>query len=152
VGRAGRAVLERLAFDQPFTEEDAHAIRRQVEAEKAAGDLLSAEPVIAKTAGGKSLAVYDTSDKPGVFLGRKVFEHHEVEYCLIRISLRKWQIASRPAHDLPLAVLIGSHDLDGMKIVAAGRPKRLLSIEVSAPLAVPPDAHEQVTALVQHLL
>jgi hypothetical protein len=73
-------------------------------------------------------------------------------YCLIRISLRKWQIASRPDADLPLEVLMGLHDLDGTRITVAGRPKRLLSIEVMAPATVPPDAHERIITFVQRLL
>ena len=144
IGKAGRPMLDRLAFDQPFTEEDLQAIQRQADAERAAETMLSAKTLVFRTATGKALAVYDTSDKPGVFLGRKVFEHHEVDYCLVRISGRKWQVAARPDVDLPLEKLMGSHDLEGMRISIAGRPKRLLSIEVSAPATVPPDAHERI--------
>jgi hypothetical protein len=144
IGKAGRPILDRLAFDQPFTEEDLQAIQRQAGADQAAEKMLSAEPPVFRTATGKTVAVYDTSDKPGVFLGRKVFEHHEVDHCLVRISGRKWQLASRPHVRLPLDKLMGSHDLDGMRISIAGRPKRLVSIEVSTPATVPPDAHERI--------
>jgi len=144
VGKAGRPIMNRLAFDQPFTEEDLQAIQRQADADRTAETMLSVEPRVFRTTTGKTLAVYDTSDKPGVFLGRKVFEHHEVDYCLVRISGRKWQIAARPDADLPLEKLMGLHDLEGMMIRIAGRPKRLLSIEVLASATVPPDAHERI--------
>jgi hypothetical protein len=144
IGKAGRLVLDRLAFDQPFTEEDLQAIQRQADADRAAETMLSAKPLVFRTATGKTVAVYDTSDKPGVFLGRKVFEHHEVDYCLVRISGLKWQLAARPDVHLPLHKLMGSHDLKGMRISIAGRPKRLLSIEVPAPATVPPDAQERI--------
>jgi len=36
------------------------------------------------------------------FLGRKVSANHQVDYCLVRIPGRKWQVASRPDVDLPL--------------------------------------------------
>jgi hypothetical protein len=133
-----------LAFDQPFTEEDLQAIQRQADADRVAETMLLAKPLVFRTASGKTLAVYDTADKPGVFLGRKVFEHHEVDYCLVRVSDRKWQVAARPDVDLPLGKLMGSHDLEGMRISVAGRPKQLLSIEVSAPAKVPPDAHKRI--------
>ena len=152
IGKAGRPILDRLAFDQPFTEEDLQAIQRQAGADRSAETMLSAEALIVRTAAGKNLAVYDTSDKPGVFLGRKVFEHHEVDYCLVRISGRKWQVASRPDVDLPLEKLMGLHDLDGTRISVAGRPKRLLAIAVSAPVTVLPDAHERIIDFVRRLL
>jgi hypothetical protein len=152
VGKAGRPTLDRLAFDRPFTEEDLQAIQRQGDANRVAEELVSAETPVLRTAAGKALAVYDTSDKPGVFLGRKVFGHHQVDYCLIRISGRKWQMASRPGVDLPMEKLMGSHALDEMRISTAGRPKRLLAIEVTAPATVPPDAHERIIGFVQRLL
>jgi hypothetical protein len=144
IGKAGRPILDRLAFDQPFTEEDLQAIQRQADADRAAETMLSAKPLVFRTATGRAVAVYDTSDKPGVFLGRKVFEHHEVDYSLVRISGRKWQLAARPEVHLPLDKLMGSHDLEGMRISVAGRPNRLLSIEVSAQKTAPLDAHERI--------
>jgi len=152
VGKAGQPTLDRLAFDRPFTEEDLQAIQRQGGADRVAEEMLSAEAPVVRTAAGKALAVYDTSDKPGVFLGRKVFAHHQVDYCLIRISDRKWQVASRPDVDLPLEKLMGLHDLDGTRISVAGRPKRLLAIAVSAPVTVLPDAHERIIDFVRRLL
>jgi hypothetical protein len=152
VGKAGRPTLDRLAFDQPFTEEDLQAIRRQDDANRVAEEMMLAEAPVVRTAAGKALAVYDTSDKPGVFLGRKVFVYHQVDYCLIRISGRKWQVASRPDVDLPLEKLMGSHDLDGTSISVAGRPKRLLAIEVSVPATVPSDAHDRIIDFVRRLL
>ena len=151
VGRSGKAVLERLAYDQEFTEDDRARIQGQIHKEQLAEKLLSEEPRVATTRSGKAIAVYDLSDTPGVHLGAKVFRHHEVDYSLIRISPRKWQIACNPTFSLTLQALVGEHDLDGMRVRVAGRKDRLLSIEIDG-AEVPPDAHERIIAWAQGLL
>lgn len=146
-GRSGRDVLERLAYDRPFTAEDRQRIDQQVESKQQAEEILAQKPRVEETAAG-TMAVYDLSDKQGVYLGKKVFKNHRVDYCLIRISTRKWQVASRPGSGLSLRALTGLHDLDGTGIRVEGRPNRLLAIELDRK-AVPADAHEELIAWVQ---
>ena len=141
VGKADSSLLERLAFDRPLTEEDRARISRQVDAEKRSEAMLVAEQQTVRTSTGRSMAVYDTSDQPGVFLGKKVFQYHDVDYCLVRISERKWQLASNPSVGLSLTGLIGEHVISGMEVSVGGRP-RLLALTVAAHSAVPRDAHE----------
>ena len=151
VGRSGKAALERLAYDQEFTEDDRARIQHQIHKEALAEKLLSEEPRVATTRSGKAIAVYDLSDTPGVHLGAKVFRHHEVDYSLIRISRRKWQIACNPTSGLTLQPLAGEHDLDGMTVRVVGRKDRLLSVEIDG-AEVPPDAHERIIAWAQGIL
>ena len=151
VGRADVDVLQRLAFNRPFTEEDRRRIEQQKEAEAHAARILAEPPRVIKTSDGKTLAVYDTAAMPGVYLGQKVFRHHDVDYSLIRISDRKWQIASNPGRSLRLARLEGDHQVGDLRLAVAGRPKQLLSVEVrGSPL--PPDVHERIISWAQGLL
>ena len=151
IGRSSRDMLERLAYDRPFTEEDRKKIDQQVESKQQAEEMLAQEPRVEETAGGGTMAVYDLSDKQGVYLGKKVFRSHPVDYCLIRISTRKWQIASRPGSGRSLRALTGQRDLDGMPIRVAGRPNHLLSIETYRN-DTPGDPHETLIAWVQAML
>ena len=130
VGKADVGVLERLAFGRDFTADDLKQIERQKELETISADILAEEPEVEITANNRKLAVYDTSDLPGVYLGHKVFKCHAVDYCLIRIKMDKWQLASRPGEGLTLESVVGSHNVGNMKVTAAGRPKQLLALTV----------------------
>jgi len=151
VGKCGTDVLERLAFDRDLTDDDLARIEGQVALEKQAEAVLAERPDTVTTTHGRTMAVYDTSNTPGVYLGRKVFEWHPVDYCLIRIRSRKWQIASNPRDSLALDALVGRHDLAGLAIRAGGRPSRLLAIE-SASDTIISDAHDRVIAWARDLL
>jgi hypothetical protein len=151
VGRSNRTILERLACDSKFTQDDLKRIKEQIIIEKASEKILSKKPLIEETKKGKSLAVYDTSDTRGLYLGHKVFDYHSVDYCLIRISKKKWQIASNPSSSLTLESLAGQHNLDGMRITAGGRPKELLAIELINQ-DIPPDSHNRIVAWAKRML
>jgi hypothetical protein len=152
VGKAEWGMLERLAFNRPHTTEDLRHIKSQKTADDLAGKILSEKPQVVVTANDKRLAIYDTSAQPGVFLGQKVFQRHDVDYCIIRITERKWQIAANHNRSLYLERLAGLHDLEGLKVRLAGRPDRLLSAEVISPQPVPQDAQEHIVAWAQGLL
>jgi hypothetical protein len=81
IGKCDRSVLERLAYEQDFTPEDLRHIRHQERLEEIAEEILTDDPRTVTTSQGKQLAVYDTADTPGVYLGGKVFRHHPVDYC-----------------------------------------------------------------------
>jgi hypothetical protein len=141
IGKSERDVLDRLAFEGEFTSDDMARIAEQVRLERLAEEILAAEPRTLATCGGKRLAVYDTSERPGIYLGGKVFRHHPVDYCLIRIAEKKWQLASNPSAESDFTALLGQHDLDGFEIRVAGRPERLMSLTAET-AGIPPDAHE----------
>ncbi len=145
IGKCERDVLERLAFKRAFTTDDTKRIAEQVRLEKLAEEILAAEPRTLTTCGGKQLAVYDTSERPGIYLGGKVFRHHSVDYCLIRIAEKKWQLASRPGIESDFENLLGQHDMEGFRIRVAGRPERLVSVTVGS-ADIPPGTHEQLIA------
>jgi hypothetical protein len=123
----------------------------QITFEELSDKILSGEPNTEQTISGKTLAIYDTKDIPGVYLGHKVFDHHPVDYCLIRILERKWQIASNPTSDLTLRAIVGKHTIGGVKIVAAGRPDKLLAIEATAS-KIPAEFHGKVVKWIKHTL
>ncbi len=152
VGNAGVDVLGRLAFDQPHTQQDRLRIQEQRDVDDLAEKLLSEPPRTVTTADGKTMAVYDTSAMPRVFLGQKVFQRHDVDYCMIRISKGKWQIASNPDRSLPLRRLMGRHRMEGMEVEAAGRPDQLLAVEVIAPVPPPAESHERMAKWAHDLL
>ena len=151
VGKADKTILERLAYNREFTEEDLDRIQNQIAIDKLSEEILAEEPHTEQTNSGKTLAVYDTTETPGVYLGHKVFDHHAVDYCLIRILHRKWQMASNPLSGLTLEAIAGMHDLGGAEIVAAGRPDRLMAIEVTGS-QISSDAHERIMAWVKKML
>jgi hypothetical protein len=130
VGNGHREVLERLAYNLVFTEDDLLRIRQKELDEQSASEILARPPQIVTAANGWRIAIYDTSDGRGIYLGRKVFNHHNVDYCLIRISGTKWQLASNPVRRHDMSRLIGTHSLDGSRILAGGRGRALLSLEV----------------------
>lgn len=144
-------VLERLAYDQPFTSDDLRRIGTQIEYEELAERVLAEKPHVMHTASGAQLAVYDMSANPGVYLGKKVFAHHPVDYCLIRISAHKWQIATNPRARLDMSNLVGFHERNGLQIRVGGRPSRLLSLEVGRE-STPPNAHEEITSFASERL
>jgi hypothetical protein len=144
VAKCDRAVLERLAFGQPFAPADLARIEAQRHAEERAEEVLAVPPRVETTAAGKRLAVYDLSGTPEVYLGSRVFLHHAVDYCLIRISARKWQLASAPSSTSVLQGLMATPDVGGLKIRVGGRPT-LLSI-MSDQRERPLDAHELIIA------
>ena len=144
IGNGQKDVLERLALDLPFTADDLERIRSQKGSDEVAESLLKAPlkaPAgIVTTSTGRRMAIYYTSGLPGVFLGKKVFQHHDLEYSLIRISQRKWQLAANPDLGLSLESLKGSHQIDKMTISIGGRPS-LLAIEATDIPGEPYDAH-----------
>jgi len=145
IGKCDRAILERLANDAGFTADDRARIAAQVELEERAESIVSQEPERVQAVRGRSIAVYDTSASRGIYIGGKVFGHHDVDYCLVRIAPHKWQLACHPGRGLDMAHLLGRHALDGATIRVGGRPDRLLSIELSDG-DVPDDLHGQVVA------
>ncbi len=151
IGKCERDVLDRLAFEGEFTSDDMARIAEQVRLERLAEEILAAEPRTVTTTGGKQLAVYDTSERPGIYLGGKVFQHHPVDYCLIRIAEKKWQLALRPGIEPDFESLLGQHDLDGLQVKVAGRPERLVSLTVGS-ADIPPNAHEQLVTWVTKAL
>lgn len=151
VGKADIDVLKHLALDCEFTKEDRQRIENQILLEKKVEEILNNEPDCEKTQKGKCLAVYDTCNSPGIYLGHKVFDHHKVDYCLIRFKKRKWQIASSPQSGLTLEAIFGIHNLDDMTITAFGRPKQLLAIEIEN-AEVPPSVHEKIIDWIKRLL
>jgi hypothetical protein len=144
VGRSDRAVLDGLAHGSEFSADDLQRIEGQRNLETQGEDILAVQPRTVTTHSGRRLAVYDTSATPGLYLGGKVFRHHPVDYCLVRIAAHKWQLASSPGSGLRLDGLVGSHDLDGLHIRAAGRPDRLLSVTTGRS-DIPSDAHHRIT-------
>jgi hypothetical protein len=151
VGKCADGVLERLAFDRAFTDDNLQRIEAQVALEELAGRMLAEKPRTTATRGGAIMAVYDTSANPGVYLGGKVFAHHAVDYSLIRISATKWQLAYRPGRADTAKPLVGHQEVSGAMINIAGRPGRLMSIELTSE-SVPADIHEQVVSMLSSLL
>ena len=150
VGECEQSILDRLAYDHDLTEDDLARIAAERAREDVAADILGRPPQVVATEGEATIAVYDTTDTPGVYLGHKVFRHHQVDYCLIRIGPGKWQVASRPGSGQTLQALTGTHDLHGLRIRVAGRPDRLLAIETESRGAA--GIHEHVVDWVRGLL
>ena len=147
IGKSDRAVLERLANNLEFTPDDRDRIAAQVKLELQSERIISEDPERIRSAYGRSIAAYDTSAWPGIYIGRKVFNHHDVDYSLVRITDCKWQLACHADRGLNMARLIGRHALGAEAIHVAGRPDRLLSIELTAG-DVPAEAHGQVVSWV----
>lgn len=129
IGKSEREVLERLAYNQDFTQTDLDRIEQQKESEQISEDILFKQPETVTVKSGKEMAIYDTSQMKGVYLGQKVFQHHNVDFCLTRISEKKWWLASNPTSKHSMKALLGKHQLDNMTITIAGRENELLSIE-----------------------
>ena len=128
IGKSDREVLERLAYDRDFTEDDLGRIEQQERSEQMSEEILHKEPDNRETNNDKIIAVYDTSKLAGIYLGQKVFKHHDVDYCLIRISERKWQLASNPSKKYSMELLMGKQYFDSMSFSFAGRKAALLAI------------------------
>lgn len=129
IGNSDRDVLERLAYNRDFTEGDLQRIEQKKEDEQKAEDILKNRPQVMETKSNKTMAVYDTSANKGIFLGHKVFEHHDVDYCLIRISKTKWQLACNPSKKYSMKHLMGEQNIKGHTFSLAGRKNELLAIE-----------------------
>lgn len=129
IGKSDRIVLERLAYDRAFTEDDLGRIEQQERSEQMSEEILRKDPDNRETKTEKTIAVYDTSELSGIYLGRKVFKYHDdVDYCLIRISERNWQLASNPSKKHSLELLMGMQDIDSIPFSFAGRKNALLAI------------------------
>ncbi len=89
VGNSDRDVLERLAYNQELTDIDLQRIKQKIKDEISAEEILKLIPQTLVTQNDKNMTVYDTSKNKGIYLGQKVFEHHDVDYCLIRILQKK---------------------------------------------------------------
>ncbi|HEX2949644.1 MAG TPA: hypothetical protein VHV83_08765, partial [Armatimonadota bacterium] len=96
VGNSSDDILHRLAFDRAFTEDDLRAIEEFRTLEHRALEILQTDPEIRITASNYTLALYDTSQEQGVYLGSAVFDHQKVDCYLQRITQKKWQLAARP--------------------------------------------------------
>ncbi len=129
IGNSTQDVLERLAYNQDFTEDDLQRIEQKKEDEQAAKVILNNTPQTMETKGNKTMAVYDTSTNKGIYLGHKVFEHHDVDYCLIRILKTKWQLACSPSKKYSMKHLMGNKNIGGHVFSLAGRENELLAIE-----------------------
>lgn len=129
IGNSDRDVLERLAYDRDFTEGDLQRIEQKKKDEQAAEKILNNTPQTRSTKSDKSMAVYDTSKNTGIYLGHKVFEYHDVDYCLIRISQTKWQLASNPSQKYSMKHLMGERNIGEYAFSLAGRENELLAIE-----------------------
>ena len=141
VGKSDRNVIERLAYNREFTEEDHSRITQQECSERMAEEILRKDPDTRKTHSGKVLAVYDTSQLDGIYLGHKVFHHHNVDFCLIRISEIKWQLASNPSIKHSMESLLGQHMIGVMSFSFAGRKNELLAVELET-RGGSPESHE----------
>lgn len=128
IGKSDREVLERLAYNKDFTEGDLGRIEQQEKTEQMSEEILLKDPDTRKTKRGKEIAVYDTSQLDGIYLGHKVFKHHDVDFCLIRILERKWQLASNPSKKYSMESLMGKQNIDNMIFSVAGRKNALLAI------------------------
>ncbi len=151
VGKCDHGVLERLAFGQAFTSDDFVRIEAQIRLEELAEQILAEEPLAVATLGGMTMAVYDMSANRSVYLGSKVFARHAVDCSLVRISATKWQLAFRPGIAHAVKPLSGCLDLSGSTIKIAGRPGRLMSIEIVNG-CIPADIHDHVVSTVSRLL
>lgn len=129
IGKSERDVLERLAYNRNFTEGDLQRIEQKKEDEQKAQEILNNKPKTFETKSKKNIAVYDTSTSKGIYLGHKVFKHHDVDYCLIRISKTKWQLACNPSKKYSMKHLMGKQNIEEQVFSLAGRENELLAIE-----------------------
>jgi hypothetical protein len=141
IGNSKKDVLERLAYDQDFTEDDLQRIEQKKKDELKAQQILNEIPQSFETKNKKSLAVYDTSKDKGIYLGHKVFEYHDVDYCLIRISSTKWQLACNPSKKYSMKQLMGIQEIEGQTFLLAGRENELLAIENQSGIELEADFH-----------
>ena len=107
-----------------------------------AEEILKNTPQTLETKSNKNLAIYDTSKNKGIYLGHKVFEHHDVDYCLIRISNIKWQLACNPYKKYSMKHLMGQKNIEGHTFSLAGRENELLAIESQATKKLESKVHE----------
>ena len=143
IGNSDRGVLERLAFNQDFTEGDMQRIEQKKTDEQEAEKILNNTPKTMPTQSNKSMAVYDTSKNKGIYLGHKVFEYHDVDYCLIRISENNWQLACNPYRKHSMRHIMGDQNIGDQTFTLAGRENELLAIEMSGN-RVHFDSHRQI--------
>lgn len=129
IGNSNHDVLERLAYNLDLTEGDLQRIEQKKEDEQTAKVILNNTPRTMETKGNKTMAVYDISTNKGIYLGHKVFEQHDVDYCLIRISKTKWQLASNPSKKYSMKHIMGEPNIVEHTFSIAGRENELLAIE-----------------------
>jgi len=141
IGNSKQDVLERLAYNQDFTEDDLKRIEQKKEDELKSEEILKNIPHTLETKSNKSLAIYDTSKNMGIYLGHKVFVHHDVDYCLIRILKTKWQLACNPSKTHSMKHLMGEQNIGGHTFSLAGRENELLAIESQPAKNLQADLH-----------
>jgi hypothetical protein len=146
VGKSTREVLDRLAFNRDFMSDDLARIARKRGDEERAIRLLEEPNPPVSTKSGHSMVVFDLSvAEGGLFLGRNVFDHHDVDYALVRVSSHKWQLAVNPKRRLDLSCLGRKRELAGMALRIGGRYGRLVAINVQTrPITL--DAHGRIVA------
>ncbi|MFC1792712.1 hypothetical protein ACFL3Q_03905 [Planctomycetota bacterium] len=144
IGNSGSDVLERLAYDHDFNTEDLQRIEQKKKDELKAAEVLIRTPCTMETRSGKTMAVYDTSKDPGIYLGHKVFDHQDVDYCLIHIMEKKWQLACNPSRKQSMKHLMGEKNIDGRTFSLAGRENELLAIESKLNENIKSEAHEML--------
>jgi len=141
IGKSDRQVLERLAYNRNFIEDDLNRIEQQKQDEEKAEEILNKKPQTMETKSNKNMAIYDTSTSKGIYLGHKVFKHHDVDYCLIRISKTKWQLACNPSKKYSMKHLMGKQDIEDHTFSLAGRKNELLAIEKQSGKNLQTDLH-----------
>jgi hypothetical protein len=147
VGKSSFDVLERLAYDREMTIEDRERVSVMIQAERESADLLTQEPQTIRTASDKIMAIYDLSSQPRLYLGKKVFQRHRVDFCLTRITQTKWQLACRVRAGLTLAPVM-KLSLPCARV--GGRRDELLSVELGG--AIQEDAHSCVASAIAKML
>lgn len=144
VGKSTRDVLDRLAYNRDLVSDDLARIAQKIKDEETAWRMIREPNPPLKTKSGREMVIFDISTIEGEpYLGKKVFDHHDVDYALVRVSARKWQLAANPARELDISCLGHRQDIDGMTVRIGGRYDRLVAIDVSG-RAVPADAHKRV--------
>jgi len=142
IGNSKKDVLERLAYDQDFTEDDLQRIEQNKKDELKAQQILNETPQSFETKSKKSLAVYDTSEDQGIYLGHKVFDYHDVDYCLIHIMEKKWQLACNPSRKQSMKHLMGKKKIKGHVFALGGRENELLAIVSESNKNIKSEIHE----------
>jgi len=143
IGNSDKDILERLAYNLDFTEDDLSRIEQKKKDEYKAAEILGRKPqTMVETQSGKTMAVYDTSEDQGIYLGHKVFDYHDVDYCLIHIMEKKWQLACNPSRKQLMRHLMGEKNIDGRIFSVGGRENELLAIVSDSNENIKSEVHE----------
>lgn len=145
IGKSQNDVLERLAFNHDFTEDDLKRIEQKKTDGLKAEEILNNKPQTMQTQSNKTFAIYDTSDNQGIYLGHKVFKYHDVDYCLIRIKKKKWQLACNPSRKYSMKHLMGKQNIGEHTFTIAGRENELIAIEICSSSRSQSDFHGLLT-------